>query len=165
MVSGALRSNRRAVAGLAAVAVIWAAALLANGARPHGMRPGTGLIGAAVAFDLVVTASAALYLVAVRGGHLPRWLLSVTVAGGVIAGKLVLAGASDAGHAALVAAGALELVTLGLILIRIRRARAGWRRARATGATAGPALEAALAAAGLPARVAVVVATELVVLA
>ena len=165
MVSGSLRRDRRAVAGLAAVAVIWTVALLATGVGPLSLRPGTGLVEAAVAFDLVVTASAALYLIAVRGGHLPRWLLTVTVTGGMIVGKLVLARAGDAGHAAAVAAGALEVITVALVFARMRRARAGWRTARTAGAPPGPALEAALAATGLPAPVAVVIATELVVLA
>ncbi len=136
----------RASLGIAAVALIWAAAWLAI---LHAPPAAAGTVSLAAAFDFSVTASVALYLIAVRPGHLPRWTLGATIAIGLAMGR----------HAP-AAAAALELVTVAWLAIRGRRAYRAWRIARASGVAVEAALVEAFVAARLPARVAAVLATE-----
>nr|HEX4313632.1 hypothetical protein [Kofleriaceae bacterium] len=63
----------------------------------------------------------------------------------------------------LAVAASVELVAVALIALRIRRARRAWRAARAGGLPRVDALDLALAATGLPARVAAGIAAELAI--
>jgi len=159
MVIGSARRDVRAVTGLVTVAIVWTIALAAAATVP------SPLVGAAAAIDLSVTAAVALYVIAVHGGHLPRWTLTATLAIGMLVGKLVLARGPDLGHAAMATAAALEVAALAMLAVRARRAYRAWRSARALGAETLDALEAMFAATGFPPRMASVVATELAVVA
>ncbi len=147
----------RANLALCAVALVWLAAWLAVS---HAPAAGEGAIAIAAAFDFSVTASLAMYLLAVRPGHLPRWTLGATIAIGLVFAKLALA-TTSATRAVMAAGASLELAAVGWLAIRGRSAHRAWRLARAAGAEVGEALEAAFVAARLPARVAAILATEL----
>src|SRR5580692_2320699 len=151
----ATRTNLRGIAALAAVAAVWAVVLSMHAFVP---RPQVAIAGA---FDLVVTAGAVMWFVAVRGGYLPRRALWIVVALGAIAARILLA--EGATHATLAAGAAIEGCVLVVIGIRIRRARRGWRLARLAGAPRIDALHEALAATGLPKGVTGVLATELAI--
>jgi hypothetical protein len=147
----------RGMLALLAVAIVWCGALAAW----HAMR--STPVAVAAAFDLVITAGAAMYFIGVRGGHLPNWALRVTVAGGVIVAKLLLSRV-DVRAVGLIAVGTLELGTIALVVIRARRARRAWLIARADGSGVQGALVTALVATGLPARIAELVATEVTIM-
>jgi len=149
----------RAASAIGAVVAIWACvlALVAASRAP--------VIAVAGSFDLTVTASAAMYFLAVRGGHLPKRAIWIVAAAGAIAARILLAGAVDASRAVFAAAATLELAAIALVIVRIRRARRAWRAERARGAAGIDALFGALGATGLPARVAGGIATELAVFA
>ena len=138
------RLDTRLVA-LAALAAVWCGAL---GAWHATHAPAVAI---AATFDLVVTAGAVAFVLGVRGR-----VLAATIAAGALAAKLVFG-------RVLIVAGVLELATLAVVVIRVRRARLAWRVARTTD---GPhaALATALSAV-LPALVAELVATELAVMA
>jgi hypothetical protein len=149
------RLDLRAIAGLGAVVAVWASSLAAYAAT---RAPAVAL---AAAIDLTITATAALYLIAVRGGHLaPRALWPVGAAG-LVAARVLVGSAVDTTHAALAVAAVLELLAAAVIALRVRRARTGWRTARAGGAARLDALDAALTATGLPRRIAGAIASEL----
>jgi hypothetical protein len=129
--------DRRYVA-VVAIAAVWFGALGAwhlTHAAP---------VAVAAAFDLVVTAGIAAYFLGVRGRA-----LGFVVAAGMLAAKLVLG-------RVLIVAGIIELATIAIVAVRIKRARVAWR-----GATSDR-LRAALAAV-LPRVAAEIVATELLV--
>jgi hypothetical protein len=153
------RLNARALAAVLAIAAIWATVLAMYAAT---RRPAVAMAGA---FDLTITSVLAIYLIAVRGGHLPRRALWLVIAAGLVVSRWLLAGAAVTTHAALGLALALELVAIAVVVVRIGRARRGWRTARAAGASAISALDRALAATGLPARIAAAIASELAVVA
>jgi hypothetical protein len=92
------RLDRRAVAGFAAVAAAWCA-----------------------------TAGLAVWLVAVRGGHLPRWVLGGVVAIGLVLARGALARAASTGELALAVGAGVEVGSLS------RRARRGPGRRRRRG--------------------------------
>jgi hypothetical protein len=104
-----------------------------------------------------VTATLAVWWFGVRRGALPWWFAVATLSWGVAIAR------SHVPHAPLgtlvVAGGALEVVTVGWLLVRIRRVIRGARAARDAGPIA--ALEAGFIAARIPARVAAIFASEL----
>lgn len=151
----ARRLDARAAIALLAVAAIWAT-VLAMYATTHA--PAVATAGA---FDLTITAGVAMYLIAVRGGHLPRRALWLVVAAGALAARILLA--RSAAHVALAAAATIELAVIAVAIVRIRRAARAWRAARTRDVPRIDALDAALAATGLPAAVAGGLATELAV--
>lgn len=142
----------------AALAAIYAAVLAIVGSTMFARAPNA--IALAATFDLTVTATAAVWWFGVRRRVLPRWMVVVTLSWGVALAR------SRVPHAPLgalvVAAGALEVLSVGWLLIRIGRVVRGVRAARAAGPIG--ALEAGLAGAGFPARLAAIVGTELAVL-
>ncbi|MGE5186769.1 MAG: hypothetical protein ACM31C_32165, partial [Acidobacteriota bacterium] len=106
---------------LAAVALVWTCALWLHATRP---RPAIAVGGA---FDLIVTASVAVYFIS----RSRRAALATAAAGATVA-KLVLL--PDAAHVGLAIAGGLELAVFAVLAVRARRARRAWRTARAAGA-------------------------------
>ncbi len=151
----------RATLGIAAVAVVWIAAWMAVLHAPPARESAVAI---AAAVDFSVTASLALYLLAVRPGYLPRWTLGLTLATGLVFGKLVLA-TSEATTAVMAAGATFELGVIAWLAIRGRRAMRAWRVSRAAGAPTIDALTDAFLAAKLPARVAGAIATELTLVA
>lgn len=145
----------RATLAFGAVAAIWFVVLVLVPLQ-HSV------VAAAGAFDLTCTAGAAMYFLAVRRGHLPRWALTLTIAAGVIGARFLLNGG---GAIALAALGTLELAAMGFAILRIGRARRAWRAALAETGSRADALERALAATGLPPVFQRVLATELQVMA
>jgi hypothetical protein len=150
----ALRLDARAALGLLAVAAIWVGALAA-----YRTFPPHPAIAIAAAIDLAVTATLALYFVAVRGGHLPRWTLAAAVAAGLATGKLVLA----RGEAGVLIAIGLELAMLGWLVVRSSRVIRSFRVARRGGVPAVDALFESLTEAGFPRRLASLLATEIAI--
>jgi len=113
---------RRGLA-IGGVALVWTAAWLAIAHAPPAR---AGAVAVAAAFDFSVTASVALYLIAVRPGHLPRWTLGVTVAIGLVFAKLALA-TTSATTGVMAAGAAMEVGAVAWLAIRGRRARRAWR--------------------------------------
>jgi hypothetical protein len=146
----------RAWPGVAAVVIVWAAAWSAVVWQGHHEA-----VTIAAAFDFVVTASVALWLVSRR--QVSRRLLAATVVIGAMFARIAL-GRID-GRAVLVAAGVLELALALMLVARARALRAGYRRARVAGEGGHAALEAGLIAARVPRRLANLIATELYVFA
>ncbi len=136
-----------------AIAAIWACVLTLHAARPE---PAIAVAGA---IDLIVTATLVAYFAGVRRGHLPRWTATFVASAGAIVARVFLL------RAVIAVAIAIELVVLVAIALRIRRARAAWGFARSRGLHFHDVLERALGATGIPARVADVLASELVVVA
>ena len=118
---------------------------------------GAPVVAAAGAFDLTATAGLAMWLLGVRPGHLPKRALTVTVAFGAIAARVLLARVGNATHAVIAAAVTLELAAIALVVVRFRRARAAWRVATED------RFETALRATGLPEVVAAAIACELTI--
>lgn len=148
-------ARRRAGLAIGVVLAIWATVLsLAFATRAP-------VVAAAAAFDLTVTAGLAMYLLAVRRGHLPRWTLTLTIALGALAGRLLLAKLGGDTRIILAALLAFEAVALTLVIVRIGRARRAWRVARTGGAGRAEALERALAATGMPSLMRHALASEL----
>ncbi|MEJ7597241.1 MAG: hypothetical protein WKG01_04960 [Kofleriaceae bacterium] len=155
----AWRLDARALSGLLAVVVVWAAALLI-----HQHASAQPVIAIAAAFDVTVTASVALYLIAVRGGHLPRWTLGPTLGLGLVLARFVVAD-PRIGDAAIAAGIVLELAVLALLVVRGRRAVRAWRLARVNGATRVDAIVDAFTSIGMPRKVASIAATEATLIA
>jgi hypothetical protein len=156
MASLASRS-RLWLAGGAAV-VVWCVAWTAVVATG---RPAP--VALAAAFDFVVTANLALWWFGRRA--VPRWMFGATLAIGLVFARLVLAGARGGGLAIAVVGGGIELAVVVSVVLRFKRARAAFRRAREDGEGGFAALIAALAAARMPRVVATVIATEVYVFA
>ena len=148
------RLDVRAVSGLLAVVVVWTAALLIH--RQASAEP---VIAIAAAFDVTVTAAIALYLIAVRGGHLPRWTLGPTIAIGLVLARIVIVD-PRIGDAAIAAGIVLELAVLSLLVVRGRRAVRAWRLVRSNGASRVDAIVHAFTSIGMPPRLASIAATE-----
>ncbi|HEY1553923.1 MAG TPA: hypothetical protein VGF94_03760 [Kofleriaceae bacterium] len=123
-----------ALAAFAAVATIWAIVLALV---THVDRPAVAVAGA---IDLTATCSLAVYLLAVRRGHLPRWVLTAVALAGAIAARVLLARS----HANVASAAAVEVLAIALVIARGGRvtgvladelrvigfAFAGWRAPR-----------------------------------
>lgn len=118
---------------------------------------GAPVVAAAGAFDLTATAGLAMWLLGVRPGHLPKRALTMTVAVGAVAARVLLARVGDATHAVIAAAITLELAAIVVVVVRFRRARAAWRIATED------RLETALRATGIPEVVAAAIACELTI--
>lgn len=117
-------------------------------------------IALAATFDLTITATAAVWWLGVRKQAVRPWMLVVVLSFGVSLARHWLPHAPGVHLRALVAlGGALEVLSIGWLLIRIRRVARATREAR----DAGPigALEHGLIANRIPARVAAIMATEL----
>jgi len=147
----------RTLAPLAALAAIYAASLailhsVAFARAPH-------VLSAAVAFDLTVTAAAAVWWLGVRRAGWPRWTLGATVAAGLGVGRMTLPG----GGVATLLIGLWAAGELALAVIAIARLRTVVRVARADRGP-GPvaAVEAGLRAAAIPPRLAAILATDAV---
>lgn len=139
----------------AALAAVYAAVFAMVGSALFARAPDRIALGATL--DLTVTATLAVWWLGVRRGALPWWFAVATLSWGV---AIARAHVPHAPLGALVAVGgALEVVTAGWLLVRIRRVIRGARAAR----DAGPigALEAGFAAARIPSRVAAIFACEI----
>jgi hypothetical protein len=147
-----IRDARGPLAVLA-VALIWTEALVA--AHIASTSPG---VAVAALCDLSLTSALALYLIAVRRGHLPPWTIAVTVTAGLLVGRILLGQQAGAGTVVIAAAVGIDLMMLGFTVIRARRALRSWRASR--GASRLERVAGALRAVGMPARLAHIVATE-----
>jgi hypothetical protein len=108
-------SSFRGMLAISAVVAIWFVVLAIV---PRQYPP----VAAAGALDLTCTAGAAMYFLAVRRGHLPRWMLTVTIAAGVMGARFILHGG---GALTLVVLGMIELAAMTFAIRRIRRGQAG----------------------------------------
>ncbi|MBL0215943.1 MAG: hypothetical protein IPQ07_18940 [Myxococcales bacterium] len=158
------RIELRAVLACAAVVTIWIGAWLTIQLFATASPMPRSAVALAAAIDCVATAGLAMYVLAIRGGRLPRWALGVTLATGVGLARVFLARVDDPTRVVTAAMICFELGMLVLLIVRGRRIRTHWRSERAAGHSALEALTAALVAVRIPARVASVVATELVLL-
>jgi hypothetical protein len=113
-------------------------------------------IAVGVAIDLTITASAAVYLIAVRSGQLSASVLFGVAGTGLAVARWQLAVVPSA---VLALWGAFELLVMAVVATRVRRAL---REAR-SGAPTSPfeLVENVLARLGLPARLAAIAAAEL----
>jgi hypothetical protein len=140
----------------AALAALYVAVFAIVGSAMFARAP--GVIGLAATFDLTVSATLIMWWLGVRRGGAPWWFAVATLSWGVAMAR------AHVPHAPLgvlvVAGGVLEVATVSWIAIRLRRTVRGARAAH----DAGPigALAAGLSAARMPARVAEILATELV---
>lgn len=158
------RFELRAVLSCGAVLTIWIGAWLTLQISATAAPPARSAVALAASIDCVVTAGLVMYLLAIRPGRLPRWVLGVTLGIGLGLARVLLAHVADPTRVVTIAAISLELGMLALLIVRGRGARARWRAERTAGHSALEALTATLVAVRLPARVASVVATELVLL-
>ncbi len=126
------------------------------GSSMFGRAP--GVISLAVTFDLTVTATLIVWWLGVRRKTVSPWVAVAVFSWGVAAARRWVPQAPLS--ALFVVGGALEVVTVGWLLLRIRRVARVARQHRDEGPIG--ALEAGLRAARFPARVAGIVATELV---
>lgn len=118
------------------------------------------LFSAAVAFDLTITSSLLVWWLGVRRAGWPRWTLASTFAIGLLVARLALPDPSVVMF--LVAVwGVIEIAVIAMAVGRIRRIVRAIRAFDGPGPVA--ALEAGLAAARVPARLAGVIATDLAV--
>ena len=141
----------------AALAALYAAVFAIVGSAAFARAPSVIALG--VTFDLTVSATLLVWWLGVRRGAIPWWFAVATLSWGVAAARAYV---PHAPIAALAAAGvALEVITVGWVLVRIRWVVRGARAARADGPIG--ALEAGLVAGRIPARVAAVLATELAI--
>lgn len=140
--------DARAVLAVLAAVVIWSVALVASQVWRGRLE-----VAIAAQVDLSVTAAVALYVIAVRRGHLPRWTIPITVAAGLMVGRVVLGM-----RGVVVVAVVVELAMFGMAIVHARRAVRSWRTTR--GAPRLERVDAALQAVGMPVRLARVVATE-----
>lgn len=141
----------------AALAAVYVVVFAIVGSAVFARAP--GVISAAATFDLTVTATLAMWWLGVRRGGLPKWLAVVTLSWGVAMARAHVPHAPL--QALLIAGGILEWVTIGWIAIRLRRVVRATRAARDLGPI--DALTTGLQAARMPARVATILATELVI--
>jgi len=117
-------------------------------------------IALGLSLDLTLTATAATWWLGVRRGGLPRRAPFVVLAVGALTARLLLStGLPGAPGLALAAALALELATLALIAVRVRRLVRGLRRG--AGLPAILRIADALEDVGIPRRVARILTTEL----
>jgi len=117
------------------------------------------VIAAAVTFDLTVTATLLVWWFGVRRRVVSGWVAFATFSWGV---SMARAWVPHAPLGALLAVGGvLEVVTVGWLLVRIRRVIRTARAARDEGPIGS--IEAGLVAARIPARVAAIMASEIAV--
>lgn len=152
--------DRRAVLGIAALVVVWGTAWIAFAATRSGAAALQSTVAIAAAFDFVVTAGLALYLIAVRPKRLPRWVLGAAVTIGFVFARLVLGAAAGGGQVVMAAFLLAEVALVAMLIVRVRHARRAWRVARMAGEHRFEALIAAFVAARFPRRLAAIAATE-----
>jgi hypothetical protein len=116
-------------------------------------------LAAAVTFDLTVTATAIVWWFGVRRGALPGWTVLAVFGWGVTAARAWVPHAPLG--ALLVVGGAVEVVSVSWLVLRIRRVVRVARSARDEGPIGS--IEAGLTAIGMPARLATIIASELAV--
>lgn len=135
----------------AAVAALYALSLAITRSSVWAADPDVMAVG--VTLDLTATATLAVYLLAVRPGHLPRIaLVAVFFAGLLAAQALVPPAHRDLASAMLAGWAVVELTLAAWLACKARRAIHVYRTARATGAAGIDALRTALTdALGLPA--------------
>ncbi len=143
------------IACAAALAAVYVAVFAVVGSARFARAPDA--IAFAATVDLTVTATLVVWWLGVRRGALPWWVAVATLSWGVALARAHVPHAPL--RALVVAGGALEVVTVGWLLVRIRRVIRGARAARDAGPIA--ALEAGFVAARIPARVAAIFASEL----
>src|SRR5579863_10396999 len=127
-------ARKYALAALGAVAVVWAVVMVMVA---HVDKPAVPIAGA---IDLTATCSLAVYFLAVRRGHLPRWVLTVVALAGAVMARVLLARS----HANVASAVLVEGLAIALVVARGGRvtsvmldelrvvgfAFAGWRAPR-----------------------------------
>jgi hypothetical protein len=139
----------------AALAALYLALFAIVGSSMFSRAPGP--LGLAVTFDLTVTATLIVWWFGVRRRTVSPWVAVAVFSWGVAAARRWVPQAPLS--ALFVIGGALEVVMMGWLLLRIRRVVRGARAARDEGPIG--ALEAGLIGARFPPRMAGVVATEL----
>lgn len=154
------RIDRRAVLGIGAVLVVWCAAWISFRVTRDGSPALQSIVAIAAAFDFVVTAGLALYLIAVRPKRLPRWALGAVIATGFVFARLALGAAVASGQVVMAAFVLAELAVIAMLVVRVRSARRAWCLARERGEPRFEALTAAFVAARFPRRLAAIAATE-----
>lgn len=98
------------------------------------------LLGGAIAIDLVITASALHYLLAVRVAGLPTWTVSPVALAGVVAASIMAPDVESMGLLVGLFA-VVELAVGSIAILRIRTLVRGYRAARASGERPLDALE------------------------
>jgi len=150
------RAQSLAVVG-AALAALYLALFAIAGSAMFARAPDA--LALAITLDLTITATLIVWWFGVRRQALSPWVAVAALSWGVAAARRWV---PHAPLTALVAiGGALEVVTAGWLLVRIRRVVRGARAARAEGPIG--AIEAGLVAARIPARVATILASEIAV--
>jgi len=145
------------IVGGAALAAVYLAVFSIVGSAAFARAPDRAALAAT--FDLTVTATLIVWWFGVRRRALPGWIAVATFSWGV---AMARAWVPHAPLGALVTlGGVLEVITMGWLLLRIRRVIRTARAARDEGPIGS--IEAGLVAARLPARVAAILASELAV--
>ncbi len=117
------------------------------------------VFSAAIAFDLTITTSLLVWWFGVRRARWPRWTLGAVFGGGLLVARTVLPD-PDVALWLLVIWGLVEISIVGLAVVRIRTILRVVRTFDGPGPVA--ALEAGLAAARVPSRIAALIATDIV---
>jgi hypothetical protein len=154
------RVDPRVVLGPLAAVMVWVAAWLCFQRSRGGSPELQSAVAIGASIDFVVTAGLVLYVIAIRRGRLPRWVLGATLGIGFLFARLALGSTPDGGRVVTMAFILVELVMITMVVVRGRKARRAWREARMMGAPALEALTSALVAARFPPRLAAIVATE-----
>jgi len=150
------RAQSMVVVG-AALAALYLALFAIAGSAMFARAP--DVIALAITLDLTITATLIVWWFGVRRKAVSPWLAVAIFSWGVAAARRWV---PHAPLSALVAiGGALEVATVGWLLVRIRRVVRGARAARAEGPIGS--VEAGLIAARIPARVATIMASEIAV--
>jgi hypothetical protein len=145
------------IAVAAALAALYLAVFAIVGSAAFARAPGP--IALAATLDLTLTATVLVWWLGVRRQAVSPWFAVVVLSWGVACARRWV---PHAPLGALVAVGGgLEVITVGWLMIRIRRVVRGARAARGDGPIGS--IEAGLTAARLPARIAAILATELAV--
>lgn len=145
------------VVGGAALAALYLAVFAIVGSAAFAHAPDRLAVAATV--DLTVTATLIVWWFGVRRRALPGWIAVATFSWGVAMARAWVPHAPLSALAAL--GGVLEVVTMGWLLVRIRRVVRTARAARDEGPIGS--IEAGLFAARIPARAATILASELAV--
>ena len=141
----------------AALAALYLAVFAIVGSTMFARAPDRVALGATI--DLTVTATLIVWWLGVRRRAVPAWFAVVTLSWGVAIARAHVPHAPLG--ALLVLAGALEVLTMGWLLLRIGRVSRTARAARDEGPIGS--IEAGLVAARIPARVAAILASEIAV--
>ncbi len=157
------RLDRRAVLAPLAAMMVWVVAWLCFQRSRGGSHELQSAVAIGASIDFVVTAGIVMYVIAVRRAHLPKWVLGATLAIGFLFARVAL-GAADGGRVVTMALILCELVMVGMLVTRGRKARRAWREARIAGARVLEAMTSALIAARFPPRLASIAATEVTLL-